>query len=135
MEVTLRVIEGPHQGRTFTFNQHETFIVGRSPNAHFRLSLKDRYFSRHHFMIEVNPPSCRLMDMASTNGTLVNRRKVTTIDLHDGDVIRGGQTVIKVAILAGDPGQGETMPPPDEDGIGPAAGSKAGFPSVPGYQI
>ena len=66
MNVTLTVTEGPHQGTSFTFREHDTFIVGRSPDAHFRLPLKDKYFSRFHFMVEVNPPLCRLMDMAST---------------------------------------------------------------------
>src|SRR5689334_10497002 len=131
MKVTLTVIDGPHQGREFTFDRHDTFIVGRSANAHFRLSLKDKYFSRHHFMIEVNPPSCRLVDMASTNGTLVNRRKVTTVDLHDGDVIRGGQTVIRVAFLPDDPGPGGPASTPDDEApIRPAAGPEAGLPGV-----
>ena len=40
--------------------------------AHFRLPQKDEYFSRLHFLIEVNPPQCRLLDMNSTNGIKVN---------------------------------------------------------------
>jgi hypothetical protein len=74
MEVRLSVTEGPHQGEVFTFREHDTFIVGRSQDAHFRLPLKDKYFSRFQFLIEVNPPWCRLVDMASTNGTYVNGR-------------------------------------------------------------
>src|SRR5215468_118963 len=81
MIVTLTVTEGPHRGQVFTFREHDTFIVGRSKDAHFRLPLKDKTFSRFHFMVEVNPPSIRLMDMASTNGTIVNGTKVTTVDL------------------------------------------------------
>ncbi len=96
--VTLTVTEGPHRGTSFTFQEHDTFIVGRSKDAHFRLPLKDKYFSRFHFMVEVNPPFCRLMDMASTNGTFVNERKVTTIDLRDGDIIKGGKTVVTVSL-------------------------------------
>src|SRR3954453_19835353 len=80
MKVTLSVTEGPHKGRDFTFQEHDNFIVGRAPCAHFRLSLKDKYFSRVHFMVEVNPPCCRLMDMGSRNGTRVNGRKVTKAD-------------------------------------------------------
>ena len=96
--VTLTVTEGPHRGTSFTFQEHDTFIVGRSKDAHFRLPLKDKYFSRFHFMVEVNPPFCRLMDLASTNGTFVNERKVTTIDLRDGDIIKGGKTVVTVSL-------------------------------------
>ena len=128
MNVTLTVIEGPHQGSSFTFRDHDNFIVGRSKDAHFRLPLKDKYFSRIHFMVEVNPPSCRLMDMASLNGTFVNGDRVTTVDLHDGDVIKGGQTFITVAIgpaadgLAADPSE----TPPSRV---PAAAPSAGLPA------
>ena len=43
-----------------TFAERDNFVVGRSEIAHFRLSAKDQYFSRHHFLVEVNPPNCRL---------------------------------------------------------------------------
>ncbi len=95
--VTLSVIEGPNEGREYTFQGHDTFVVGRSPKAHFRLPENDRYFSRFHFMVEVNPPLCRLSDMGSRNGTFVNDEKVATYDLNDGDAIRGGKTLLQVS--------------------------------------
>jgi len=57
MRVTLNVIAGPHTGTEFSFDRHDTFLVGRSRHAHFQLPEKDRYFSRVHFMMEVNPPT------------------------------------------------------------------------------
>jgi serine/threonine-protein kinase len=96
--LTLTVSEGPHQGRVFTFENHDFFIVGRHKTAHFRLSMKDSYFSRNHFMIEFSPPHCRLLDLQSTNGTYVNGKRVGNVDLRNGDVIRGGETAICVAI-------------------------------------
>ncbi|MDB5349655.1 MAG: stkP 4 [Planctomycetota bacterium] len=96
MKVILKVTGGPHQGQSFAFGEHDTFVVGRSDSAQFRLPFKDKTLSRVHFLVEVNPPSCRLMDMASTNGTFVNGKKVSTIDLNDGDTIRGGRTHIEV---------------------------------------
>ena len=98
MRITLTVTEGPHQGQVFVFDGHDTFLVGRSKRAHFRLPSKDRYFSRVHFLVEVNPPHCRLMDMSSSNGTHVNGERVERTDLHNGDVIRAGQTVLKVSV-------------------------------------
>jgi serine/threonine-protein kinase len=98
VKVTLTVAHGPHAGQSYAFEEHDNFIVGRATYAHFRLPKKDRYFSRVHFMVEVNPPFCRLMDMGSRNGTFVNDKRVKTIDIHDGDLIKGGQTVIKVSI-------------------------------------
>lgn len=98
MRVTLTVTAGPHEGRTFMFAGHDTFLVGRSKQAHFRLPAKDRYFSRVHFLVEVNPPRCCLMDMGSRNGTYVNDQKVATADLQNGDKIRAGRTILRVTV-------------------------------------
>jgi hypothetical protein len=104
MRVTLTVIGGPHTGQTFSFAGHDTFLVGRSKLAHFRLPSKDRFFSRVHFLVEVNPPQCRLMDMGSRNGTYVNGQRVEeTIDLKDQDQIRAGRTVLRVSVEAPEP--------------------------------
>jgi serine/threonine-protein kinase len=96
--ITLTVTAGLHKGRVFTFVGHDTFIVGRSKRAHFQLPSKDKYFSRLHFLVEVNPPQCRLMDLGSRNGTYVNGQQVTTADLKNGDRIRAGRTILRVAV-------------------------------------
>ena len=98
MNVSLCVIDGPNKGRQFEFQEHDTFIVGRAGYAHFQMPARDKLFSRAHFMVEVNPPLCRLIDMASSNGTFVNEERVTEIDLRDGDQIRGGNTIFRVSI-------------------------------------
>ncbi len=102
MKVLLTVIEGPQVGTVFEFDQHDTFIVGRAKAAQFRLSEDDNFFSRNHFLVEVNPPLCRVMDLSSTNGTRVNGKKIQTADLQHGDIIRGGKTKLRVSIGAHD---------------------------------
>jgi hypothetical protein len=92
--LTLKVTEGPKQGQSFVFAGAQIFLLGRSKKAH--LSVNDNYLSRFHFMIEVNPPVCRLTDMQSRNGTWVNGQRVQTIELHDGDTIKVGHTVLRV---------------------------------------
>ncbi|HBI46407.1 MAG TPA: hypothetical protein DDY78_26680 [Planctomycetales bacterium] len=39
MKLKLTIISGPHQGREFVFDGHDTFLVGRTKEAHpiFRL--------------------------------------------------------------------------------------------------
>ena len=96
MRVTLRVISGPHNGRVFTFDQHETFLIGRSDSAHFCLP-EDRFFSRHHCLLEIAPPQIFLRDLGSTNGTYVNGLRVDATHLKPGDRIQGGETVLEVA--------------------------------------
>ena len=91
------MIAGPQTGRDFTFDQHETFMIGRSPDAQFCLS-QDRYFSRHHCILEIAPPQCFLRDLHSTNGTFVNGIKMATAHLKSGDRIQGGETVLEVQV-------------------------------------
>jgi len=97
MRVTLRVIAGPQTGRVFTFDQHETFMIGRSEDSQFCLP-HDRFFSRHHCLLEIAPPQCFLRDLGSTNGTFVNGLKVETAHLKNGDRIQGGETVLEVEV-------------------------------------
>jgi hypothetical protein len=95
--VTLAVTEGPHRGAVYSFAEHDTFLVGRAPSAHFSLP-DDPYFSRMHFLVEVNPPRCRLLDLNSRNKTFVNGQAAETVELADGDEIRAGRTVLQVRI-------------------------------------
>ena len=98
MRVLITVVAGPYLGEVFSFTGHDTFLVGRSNRAHFRLPEKDDFFSRLHFMLEVSPPFCRLSDLKSTNGTYVNGQRVQAADLSDGDLIQGGQTVLRISL-------------------------------------
>jgi eukaryotic-like serine/threonine-protein kinase len=99
MQVKLRVVSGPQTGRIFTFDQHDTFMIGRSEDAHFCLP-QDRFFSRHHCILEMAPPQCFLRDLGSLNGTYVNGIRVETAHLKDGDRIQGGETVLEVEVVA-----------------------------------
>ncbi len=93
------MVSGPHTGRAFTFDQHDTFLIGRTETAHFCLP-EDRYFSRHHCLLEIAPPQCFLRDLGSTNGTFVNGMRLETAHLKSGDRIQGGETVIEVEVSA-----------------------------------
>lgn len=104
MQVTLRVLSGPHAGRSFTFDQHSTFLIGRSDAAQLCLP-EDRFFSRNHCLLEIAPPRCFLRDLGSTNGTYVNGQKVQEAFLSNGDHIQGGQTVLAVEVSAEQPTQ------------------------------
>ena len=117
MRVTLHVVAGPQTGRDFTFDQHDTFMIGRSEDAQFCLP-QDRFFSRHHCILEIAPPQCFLRDLGSTNGTFVNGIRVETAHLKHGDRIQGGETVLEVEVAADQaeffpqfPGSGERTEP------------------------
>jgi serine/threonine protein kinase len=115
--VSLVVTAGPIRGQRFEFTRHDTFLFGRAPDCHARLAASDASASRHHFLLEVNPPLARLRDLGSLNGTHVNgvchggrsagespeaaaARGGAEVDLKDGDEIRVGATVIRVETTA-----------------------------------
>ncbi len=100
MRVILDVLEGPQKGRSFVFERHDTFIVGRSRYVHCPMP-EDVALSRDHFMIEINPPQCELRDLGSTNGTFVNNQRVDRVRLTSGDMIAAGQSVFRVGVQAG----------------------------------
>ncbi|MFT3745158.1 MAG: FHA domain-containing serine/threonine-protein kinase [Pyrinomonadaceae bacterium] len=100
MRVTLHVVAGPQTGRDFTFDQHDTFMIGRSEDSQFCLP-QDRYFSRHHCILEIAPPQAFLRDLGSTNGTYVNGMRVDTAHLKSGDRIQGGETILEVEVSTG----------------------------------
>lgn len=75
-------------------------MIGRSEDSQFCLP-HDRFFSRHHCILEIAPPQTFLRDLGSTNGTFVNGLRVDTAYLKHGDRIQGGETVLEV-LVAGD---------------------------------
>ena len=101
MQVNLKVTAGPYQGRIFSFAQHDSFLIGRNPEAHLCLP-DDRYFSRNHCLLEMNPPHSFLRDLGSTNGTFVNGQRVRDASLNNGDRIQCGETVLVVEVTTTD---------------------------------
>ncbi|HKP47705.1 MAG TPA: protein kinase, partial [Pyrinomonadaceae bacterium] len=99
MQVNLKVLAGPYKDRVFCFTQPDTFLIGRTADSHLYLP-EDRFFSRHHCLLEISPPRCFLRDLGSTNGTFVNGKKVTEAALQSGDQIQGGETILQVEVLA-----------------------------------
>lgn len=102
MQVNLKVLAGPYKGRVFSFSQPDTFLIGRTNDSHLCLS-DDRFFSRHHCLLEISPPRCFLRDLGSTNGTFVNGQRVAEAFLKSGDQIQGGATVLLVEVVAEKP--------------------------------
>ena len=99
----LAVVAGPHTGRTFDFDGHDTFLVGRSSDCHFQLSYDDPYFSRRHFLVEVNAPRCRIIELNSRNGILLNGVSRKAAEIFHGDQITVGQTIFQVSMVVADP--------------------------------
>lgn len=115
-KITLTITAGPKAGTVFVFEEHDTLLLGRKKDCQVYLP-EDVLVSRHHFILEVNPPHIRIRDLGSLYGTYINgqkyggrgkhetpedslRQKLAQIDLRDGDEIKAGQTTFKVQVEA-----------------------------------
>ena len=129
------------KGQEFAFTEHDIFVFGRAAGCHACLP-HDPKVSRHHFLVEVNPPSAVLRDLGSLNGTYVNGikqgsrnpgetpeqgavRRYPEIALRDGDNIRVGDTVLAVSVRSA-AARGSDVKPAAVDGHGADGSESAG---------
>lgn len=96
--IYLRVEEGAEQGRTYTLSPGGVYLIGRDGAD---IELEDHKVSRKHAEIGLyGPEAYVLRDLASTNGTWVNGRRIgEKTKLRDADLIRVGDTALRVAIV------------------------------------
>lgn len=107
--LVLRVERGVQSGAEYVFEESDDVIIGRDvpeSQAHLRLDPGDRTVSRLHCMLEVRPPNGVLLrDLGSKHGTQLRRHGSDTWNavrgtrqVHDGDRIRVGATVLVLAL-------------------------------------
>ena len=70
--------------------------IGRTPDNDLQLEAK--FISRHHAVILAGPVNTVIEDLNSTNGVLVNGRRVTRQTLRDGDQIAIGRVHYRFAV-------------------------------------
>jgi hypothetical protein len=83
------VVDGP--GTRYVLEQGSN-VLGRGTDADIRLP--DTGVSRKHVDVQLDGGTVVVEDLGSTNGTLVNGRRVGRQELADGDVIRIGHSVL-----------------------------------------
>ncbi|MGH2992678.1 MAG: FHA domain-containing protein [Solirubrobacterales bacterium] len=79
---------GGRSGESFTIDADRTGI-GRSPDA--EVFLDDVTVSRNHALIVRRKDGLYIDDLGSLNGTYVNRRRIESHKLDDGDEIQIGK--------------------------------------------
>ncbi len=88
----LVVIYGPLLARRFMLEKDEQ-TIGRSEESEVRI--EDDSASRLHARLVVKDRRVTLVDLDSTNGTLVNEKPVHDCELRDGDLVQIGETIFK----------------------------------------
>jgi hypothetical protein len=70
--------------------------VGRTPDNDLQIDAK--FISRHHAVILAGPAHTIIEDLNSTNGVMVNGRRITRQTLKDGDAVVIGKTQFRFAV-------------------------------------
>lgn len=84
----LRMIEGVSEARVYAIDG--TARIGRGEEN--EIVLADPSVSRSHAVVDADAAVPTVRDLDSTNGTLLNGRRVTSHDLRDGDELTFGNT-------------------------------------------
>jgi len=116
VRITLTITEGVLKGEEYFFHDSAQWVLGRSPDCDIALpmDLVHRDISRHHCAFEIDPPTVRVRDLYSLNGTYVNGERIgqrlnpsarcasdhaqRTRELRDGDEVRVGDTIVRISV-------------------------------------
>lgn len=117
-KVVLTILAGRFDGEEYAFSDRTLCTIGRGNDCLLQLP-NDRLHmdvSRHHCLLDIEPPEVRVRDLGSLNGTFVNGAnigqrpkhleagavlnfKISDHVLYDGDELRIGGTVFRISIL------------------------------------
>lgn len=88
------VIDGDQlKGKSFTLD--DEIIIGRADRCH--IVLDDSYVSQIHARVFAKGDVFMVEDMGSTNGTYINRNRVTSpTEVLRGDRLKIGKTVLEM---------------------------------------
>jgi pSer/pThr/pTyr-binding forkhead associated (FHA) protein len=113
--VIILATKGGMAGHEFEFTGKSRCVVGRAGDCELRVPGEDLTTSRHHCLLDIDPPDIRLYDLASMNGTYVNGQRLPPAPpsqkekplpgsipgrpLKVGDEIRVGSTTLRVWLV------------------------------------
>jgi len=87
------VIKGPLKGKSYELGEELT--IGRAEKCH--IMVDDTYVSQVHARLYANGETYLVEDLGSTNGTYLNRRRITSPEeLSRGDRVKIGKTVLEM---------------------------------------
>ena len=96
----LMVREPGESQRSFLLRSDGAFAVGRDPRTN-TLTMRDPALSARHFKVVPDDGYYYIVDLDSTNGTYLNRRRVRAAKLSSGDLIQAGQVELEFRSFLG----------------------------------
>ncbi len=97
MPLLLQIESGPRRGERVALELRQPVSVGRTGRSTLALS-DDTFLSGRHFQVEAVEDGCNLLDLNSSNGTLLRGTRVTSAYLRPGDTFTAGQTLFRVVL-------------------------------------
>jgi pSer/pThr/pTyr-binding forkhead associated (FHA) protein len=134
MKAMLVVKAGLTDRKEYVLEEGKTLLVGRSREAD--IIVKDKLASRHHCKITPGTgDEWTIADLGSSNGTYVNRQRVTTHTLLEGDTLYVGRATLEFRLTSAVPAAPATpaeaiaaLPSEPEDTDAPPLGPAAESP-------
>jgi eukaryotic-like serine/threonine-protein kinase len=152
-KVILTNTKGKLSGKQHTYEEAAVCVIGRHQDCNIRLpsDAEHAQVSRYHCLLDINPPSIRVRDLSSGNGTYVNGKRVgkgiegselLEQDLVEGDLLQIGHTAFAVSIETPDPSVeilAKTLPTNNRQAadnlLALAAGDHPALAGISGYTI
>jgi len=94
----ISVVEPGKEIRSFRLRHDRAFAVGRAPGVN-TLTLESKALSSQHFKVVPHEGGFAVVDLDSTNGTLVNGRRVRAHHLEAGDTIQAGEVEFEFKVI------------------------------------
>jgi pSer/pThr/pTyr-binding forkhead associated (FHA) protein len=132
--VRLTVKNGKLAGKTYEFDEPCRCLIGRAEDCEIWLPGEPEFLtvSRHHCLLDIDPPEIRVRDSGSLNGTFLNgmqigrpgkwhlppealSRPCFDYDLSQGDELAVGGTIFEVGVSVPEEGGLEPMGSPAAD--------------------
>jgi pSer/pThr/pTyr-binding forkhead associated (FHA) protein len=115
VKIILTFTNGTQKGQKREFTRPGPCVIGRSSDCDIQLptSLEFMEVSRHHCVLDIDPPAVQVRDLGSRNGTFVNGQNIGQRGrgevpganaespwhpLKEGDELRIGETTLRVDI-------------------------------------
>jgi len=94
--INLYILKGPETGKSFEFKS-DAIYIGRSPES--EAQIRDPLVSRKHLKVSLKDQKYRIIDLQSSNGTIVGNKKIDPnieVDVEEGVPISIGLSVFSI---------------------------------------
>jgi len=98
MNLILEMKGSPSAGKRLVVAEGRQLLLGRAASADFSFP-EEQFLSSRHCSFSATPEGCRVTDLGSSNGTLLNGVRIKEASLKDGDQLVAGHITFLVHLV------------------------------------